>query len=140
MFKKLILELPAEGFTGETVDHIVTRTNIKNQPELAKQFDWQEGQTIKIVKPAADAPIVGESAATKTKTVSKAKEVKVNENPNEEKGLSKEKGDRKRAQQIADKHAIDVVFENDKGEFFTTENLVRLSVDQDKSKIIVHTF
>lgn len=134
-FKKIILEFPAEGFTGEVVKHTLTKTNIANQPELAEK-GLKEGDTIDIVKVEEKPTIVGDSEATKTKTTDPAKE-KVVKVPKE---LSEVKGDRKRAKEISDAHSIDVVFENHRGEFFTTENLVRLSVDNDKTKIITHTF
>ncbi|HMI04281.1 MAG TPA: hypothetical protein VK541_17465 [Pedobacter sp.] len=139
-FKKIILEVPAEGFAGDTIKHIITKANLKNQPEEAAKYGWKEGDEITVVKPVADAPIVGKSAATKTKSTSPTKEVKVNENPNDEKVLSIAKGNKKAAEGIATAQNVDVVFENDKEEFFTSENLARLSVGNDKSKIIVHTF
>lgn len=138
-FKKIILVLPAEGYTGKTIAHIVTKTNLKNQPELVEK-GIKDGDTIQIIEPVVDPPIVGDSAATKTKSTAKDKEVKVRKPASDEEIPSVGKGNAKRAKEIADAQSVDVVFENENGEFFTSENLVRLSVGNDKTKIITHTF
>ena len=41
---------------------------------------------------------------------------------------------KKRAQEVAEKNGLNVVFVNDKGEFFSNENFASLSVKGDKSK------
>ncbi|MEL3904450.1 MAG: hypothetical protein P1P63_04995 [Treponemataceae bacterium] len=41
---------------------------------------------------------------------------------------------KKRAQEVAEKNGLNVVFVNDKGEFFSNENFAALSVKSDKQK------
>lgn len=41
---------------------------------------------------------------------------------------------KKRAQEVAEKNGLSVIFVNDKGEFFSNENFAALSVKSDKSK------
>lgn len=41
---------------------------------------------------------------------------------------------KKRAQEVAEKSGLSVIFVNDKGEFFSNENFAALSVKSDKSK------
>lgn len=138
-FKKILLQFPAEGFAGETVKHTLTKTNFKNQPELSEK-GLKEGDIIDIVKVEEATPLDGDSAATKKSTTTtkatKSTAAVTKDDTGEETG----RGDRKRAKEIADAHSLDTVYENEKGEFYTTKNLVLLSVAQDRRKVITHTF
>ncbi|MGY0034445.1 hypothetical protein [Pedobacter sp. NJ-S-72] len=140
-FPKIILEFPAEGFAGDTVKHKLTAANLKNQPEILDK-GFKLGDEIDIVKPVVQTPIVGDSAATPKVSKTPAKENK--ENKVVKSGDAEEapvtKGNRKRAKEIADAHNVDDVFENPDGEFFTSQNLALVSVNQVKAKIITHSF
>lgn len=124
-FKKVILQLPAEGFTGQTAKHTVTATNLKNNPELEVR-GVKEGDEIDIIVQAENNN-ENDSAATPGATV-KVKPVG--------------KGDgAKRAKEIAEKFNIELVIENtETGDFFTSENLALLSVKGDKTKLKNHNF
>ncbi|WP_367867892.1 hypothetical protein [Pedobacter sp. WC2423] len=137
-FQKIILEFPAEGFAGETVKHKLTAANLKNQPEILEK-GFKLGDEIDIVKPLVQKPIVGDSAAT-PRTTKKVPVQEILKNIQEAKENITTKGNRERAKEIADAHNVDDVFENPKGEFFTSQNLVMLSVSNDKTKIITHSF
>lgn len=119
-FKKVVLVLPEEGFTGETVEHKVTATNLKNQPELAEQ-GIKEGDTIQVLPFETTKPSTGKAAA-KTEDDEAEKQAK-------------------RAAEIAEKLGVEAVYLNkDSGEFFTSENLAGLSVKGDKSKLKTFNF
>lgn len=120
-FKKVLIALPATDYTGETVKHTVTKTNLKNQPELAEK-GFKEGDVIDIVKPEEETP--------------KKDEVK-DKAPKAAKTQTSED----RAAEIAEKFGVEVVVENpETGEFFTSENLALLSVKGDKKKLKNHNF
>lgn len=136
-FQKQIIVLADEGFTGETVDHIITKANLKNRPELAEKY--KVGDSVLIEKPVA-APPADKNDGAKPKPSTKDKNEVVNPDPNEPGDKSSKKGNPKRAKEIADAHNVETVFENEKGEFFTSENLANLSVGNDKTKIINHNF
>lgn len=117
-FKKIILVLPIEGYTGETVEHKVTATNLKNQPELV-EAGIKEGETIKVM-PQIEEPIKQDKTDVKPVAENKSK---------------------KRAAEIAEKLGIETVFENIvTGEFFSSDNLAFLSVSGDKNKVKTHNF
>lgn len=147
-FKKIILQLPAEGYTGETVKHTITATNLKNNPELV-ELGKKEGDEIDIIKPVdetennepaatpgATKPIkpVGTNVKSKTakdKEASTSDSEKVVNTPTSE----------KRAAEIAKQFNVELVVENlETGEFFTSKNLAELSVKGDKSKLKNHNF
>lgn len=126
-FKKVLIALPATDYTGETVKHTVTKTNLKNQPELAEK-GFKEGDVIDIVKPEEETP--------KPKETPKKDELK-DKAPKAAKPQTSED----RAAEIAEKFGVEVVVENtETGEFFTSENLALLSVKGDKKKLKNHNF
>lgn len=141
-FKKIILVLPTEGYTGETVEHKVTAANLKNQPELVES-GIKLGDKIKVI-PQEEEPAKGEKPADQSKDAMPSKDGEINPNAPPESPAPDAKSESKsneRAAEIAEKLGVEKVFENkDTGEFFTSENLALLSTKQDKNKVKTHNF
>lgn len=124
-FKKIILVLPVAGFTGATVKHTVTATNLKNNPELEVR-GVKVGDEIDII-PRVEDNDTDDSAATPGAT---KKIVPSGEGNGES-----------RAKQIAEQMNVELVIENtETGDFFTSENLALLSAGGDKTKLKNHNF
>lgn len=130
-FKKIILTLPSEGYTGETVDYKLTAANLKNQPEL-EEAGYKVGDTIKVLPLEDSKP---ESNPNPPAPSNKDGEESTDTVDSEE-----DKKAYKRAAEIAEKMGVDAVFANDKGEFFTSKNLAILSVGQDKKRVKTYNF
>lgn len=157
-FQKIILTLPVEGYTGETVEHKVTAANLKNQPELV-EAGIKLGDTIKVI-PQSEEPAKGEKPADKSGDALPSKDGESKPNKSTESPTPAVKPDpvlsssddtntddnsesksNKRAAEIAEQLGVEKVFENKvTGEFFTSENLVLLSVKHDKNKVKTHNF
>ena len=129
-FKKIILVLPAEGYTGETVKHTITETNLKNNPELV-ELGKNVGDEIDIMPPV-DEVVNKEPAATPgaTKTAVTTKDTTKQKDASkaQEKAVAKGKTGENRAAEIAKQFNVELVIENtETGEFFTSKNLAELS-------------
>lgn len=135
-FKAKKIILPADDFAGETVKYKVTEAAFKANPEL-EAAGIQIGDEIDIVKEE-------KTEEDKRSLTPSDAEVNTQLQGNEKKQAPQiENGDKKsraRAKEIADKLGVDLVLQNDKGEYFTSRNAALLSVKGDHKKLKKHNF